>query len=396
MGCDLAQACGEARARACGWRDFLTHCLSRTICAFYWFHPLVWAAWRRLRLEAERACDDAVLQEDDPRDYASLLLAMAQRSNAESHRSCSRWQVIVTSPVRVSAILDDSHTRGRVGRGRAIALIVTGMIAISGIAPIAIARRIPQTQALGVAAPPQSPAAASIRRLPSSVIKPVDGRIVATNVSLRQLLIFAFGVRDIDNAPWWVEDRFDLVTNATSDLSPGGSKSLQSPLIERFKLVAHRGSKEFPINALVLARPGGPGPRIAASKLDCSIDVARTCGLSSASGRLTARGVTMEQFAKHLRGHVGATGGLFDRQVIDLTGLGGRFDFALEWTPDTAAPTATAQFGVTEFRPFPSLLQANAPRFLSALREQLGLAVDSQLALETVLVIDNIARPAEN
>ena len=34
--------------------------LARVVCAFYWFHPLVWVAWHRLRLDSERACDDGV------------------------------------------------------------------------------------------------------------------------------------------------------------------------------------------------------------------------------------------------------------------------------------------------------------------------------------------------
>ena len=70
--------------------DFLTHCLSRMVCAAYWFHPLVWAAWRRLRLEAERACDDAVLREDDAEDYASLLVSIAQRGAGRHAAASSR------------------------------------------------------------------------------------------------------------------------------------------------------------------------------------------------------------------------------------------------------------------------------------------------------------------
>jgi beta-lactamase regulating signal transducer with metallopeptidase domain len=43
----------------------------------YWFHPLVWIAWRRLGLEAEHASDDAVLREADATAYADQLVALA-------------------------------------------------------------------------------------------------------------------------------------------------------------------------------------------------------------------------------------------------------------------------------------------------------------------------------
>lgn len=42
-------------------RDLLGHTLGRLACAVYWFHPLVWTAARRLRVESERACDDLAL-----------------------------------------------------------------------------------------------------------------------------------------------------------------------------------------------------------------------------------------------------------------------------------------------------------------------------------------------
>jgi beta-lactamase regulating signal transducer with metallopeptidase domain len=40
----------------------------------YWFHPLVWMAWRQLALEAERSCDDAVLRRSEGTVYADQLV----------------------------------------------------------------------------------------------------------------------------------------------------------------------------------------------------------------------------------------------------------------------------------------------------------------------------------
>jgi len=57
-------------------RDLLGHTVGRIVCAFYWFHPLVWSAAKRLRAESERACDDLVLACGGARasDYANHLL----------------------------------------------------------------------------------------------------------------------------------------------------------------------------------------------------------------------------------------------------------------------------------------------------------------------------------
>ncbi len=56
-------------------RDLVGHLLARVVCAVYWFHPLVWAAARRLRAESERACDDVALAcGARAADYAEHLL----------------------------------------------------------------------------------------------------------------------------------------------------------------------------------------------------------------------------------------------------------------------------------------------------------------------------------
>jgi len=41
--------------------DWIVQMAVELLCAAYWFNPLVWLAARRLRLESEHACDDAVL-----------------------------------------------------------------------------------------------------------------------------------------------------------------------------------------------------------------------------------------------------------------------------------------------------------------------------------------------
>lgn len=61
--------------------DLPVNALAQLACAVYWFHPLVWVAARRLRLESERACDDLVLGLGTrPSEYADHLLQIVCRA----------------------------------------------------------------------------------------------------------------------------------------------------------------------------------------------------------------------------------------------------------------------------------------------------------------------------
>ncbi|MGH9969877.1 MAG: M56 family metallopeptidase [Pyrinomonadaceae bacterium] len=116
--------------------DWLVQLVARATCAGYWFHPLVWVAWRRLCLEAERACDDAVVQNAERADYAEQLLLLAQQiSNSHAHPALGMANRSDLS-TRVFALLDGSQRRGRVGLIAAAVAMSVASILVLAIAPV--------------------------------------------------------------------------------------------------------------------------------------------------------------------------------------------------------------------------------------------------------------------
>ena len=84
-------------------------------------------------------------------------------------------------------------------------------------------------------------------------------------------------------------------------------------------------------------------------------------------------------------------GAVLDRPVVDHTGLTGRFDFSLNWTPDDS------QFAGMGAKIPPPPDSANAPPSLyTAIQEQIGLKLDATKALADVIVIDHVEKPSEN
>ena len=116
--------------------DWLTHISTRAICSFYWFHPLVWIASRQISLEAERACDDAVVVQTEREDYADQLVGLARRlSNALAPPMLSMANRSDLSS-RVSAILDLHQSRGRTGVVVTFAGLFVALATTLGIAPV--------------------------------------------------------------------------------------------------------------------------------------------------------------------------------------------------------------------------------------------------------------------
>jgi uncharacterized protein (TIGR03435 family) len=204
---------------------------------------------------------------------------------------------------------------------------------------------------------------------------PPRGIFRGTNLTLRQLIVTAYRVRtfQVVAGPDWIDnDRFDLQARASDDAMPDQMPvMLQALLAERFGLAFHREVREQPVYALVMANDNGAlGPALKRSECPdgCGLNTSTTNG----SGTALGKGETMGRVAEWL-------GNMVDRMVIDRTGLAGTFDFELRFTRDDA-------LGRSDLPP-------DAPSIFTALREQLGLRLESARGPVEFLVIDRASQP---
>lgn len=83
------------------------------------------------------------------------------------------------------------------------------------------------------------------------------------------------------------------------------------------------------------------------------------------------------------------------RSVLDKTGLPGKYDWKLEWTPDENQIAMFDQMGTPEGFGAPPA-DPSGPSLFSASQEQLGLKLDAQRGPVEVFVIERIERPSAN
>jgi bla regulator protein blaR1 len=214
------------------------------------------------------------------------------------------------------------------------------------------------------------------------------GGLTATGVTLKMLIMNSYEVAgyQIVGAPAWVgTERWDIEAKAEGvrgTLKRDELDALLQRLLEdRFELQIHRQSKKLPAYALVVAK-GGPKLRPHAPT-----DAARPSerfGFGSAEGS----DVPIPDLVRQLSLGLG-------RPVLDRTGLEGRYDFTLEWTPAPDEFTAAAIGLPTRAEP-PRPTDPNHPSIFTALEEQLGLRLKSAQAPVEILTIDRVEQPSEN
>ncbi len=238
---------------------------------------------------------------------------------------------------------------------------------------------------------------------PTTFNPQATGQFTVINFPFATLITAAYQLQpyQLQDAPSWTrEDRYNinarLDPKIASRLQPDGhpptwALALRQLLAERSRLTFHRETRELPIYALMVARGDRKlGPNIQPAKADC--DALRTeseaaaragrpspypprtetwtpCGLRTAPGRIVSGGFGFAEFMRELSVRVG-------RQVVDRTGLEGRWDFYVTFSPDDSP-------------------NADAPNLFTALQEQLGLKLDATRGPVNVFVIDRVERPTD-
>ena len=226
----------------------------------------------------------------------------------------------------------------------------------------------------------------------------------ASNVSLKMLVQAAYGIREdlISGAPSWADSaRFDIDAkvagsdvDALKKLSPEQRRLILQPLLaDRFKLKAHTETKQLPVYELVLAKGGSklkeaaPGDTYA-NGIKGPDGVGRGGMMRVGRGQLTAQAVPTTSLVNMLSQQL-------HRTVLDKTGLTGKYDLELNWTPDHGSdpmfkgPEGSPQRG-------DAAPDASGPSIFTALQEQLGLKLQSAKGPVETLVIDHVEMPSEN
>jgi uncharacterized protein (TIGR03435 family) len=220
---------------------------------------------------------------------------------------------------------------------------------------------------------------ASVRPVPPSVefhqtvfsVRP--GHFDAEFAALRQLAGVAYGiqrVRIVGGPELMDSDLYEVHARAESASATVDQvrEMLQALLADRFKLTVHRETRQLPAYTLSLEKGG--------SKLVESKDPDAKPIVSPESRQGAVR-ISFQNVS--IAGLVNTVANVLGNPVRDETGLTGRYNFTLEWTP-------------------PARLAAgdSGPSIEDAVWEQLGLRLEARKLATEVMVVDHAEKASEN
>ena len=212
--------------------------------------------------------------------------------------------------------------------------------------------------------------------------------VTTTNVTVNWLIKLAYNVhvRQIAAGPAWLDsEKFDVIGRPDTPGQPSRDQMklmIRKLLADRFQLRFHTEKRELSVYAMVVSKKGA---KIVVSEDDPKafpgIGFSQSPGVLALIGRNTG----LDGVANALQSNV------LDKPVVNRTGLTGRYDFNLKFTPDQVQ---FANFGAGT--PAPTADPDAPPDIFAAFEQQLGLKLESARATVDVMVIEKIERPSEN
>ncbi len=219
-----------------------------------------------------------------------------------------------------------------------------------------------------------------------------DG-ISLENINVKSLINSAYNVKpdSIVGGPDWINsNHYDINAKVTpsGDAAPPAltdaqrKQMLQSLLAGRFKLAVHPESKVGAIYELDFAKGGSKLHESTSSNASPTANApgslpAPRARMTFGNGQLTGKAIALSTLVDLLSSQL-------HRPVVDKTGLTGKYDIDLHWTPDSLSASETASS------------DASGPSLFTALQEQLGLKLNPAKGAVETLVIDHIEPPTPN
>jgi uncharacterized protein (TIGR03435 family) len=205
-------------------------------------------------------------------------------------------------------------------------------------------------------------------------------RFATTSTSVVDLLKYAYGLQEqeiVGGAKWLGTEKFDVVGDPETQTRPSSDvykQMVQNLLADRFQLTAHHESRDLSVYEIVIAKSG---PKL--QKNTGAPNGIPTVGYSP--GQLVSSNATLADFAAFLQRFVA------DRPVVDGTGITGKYDWSLRWTPDELKTDGNHQRDENN---------NSLPGLFTAIQEQLGLKLQEEKRPVEVFVVDHVEMPTEN
>ena len=214
---------------------------------------------------------------------------------------------------------------------------------------------------------------------------PHGRHMMVLNGSLEDIVTFAYGVqvKQLVGLPGWSSnDRYDIDEVPDQPGTPNLQQMrgvFRKLLADRFKLTFHHEKRELAAYVLTV---GKTGQKLTPTQLQGPLP---GFGASPAPGGLTihlANG-TMTDFTDFLQMLV------LDKPVVDQTGIKGRYDANVTFTPDQT------QFN-GNLPKLPTSDVPDAPDLFTAIGQQMGLKLAAEKTAVDVIAIDHVEKPSAN